>query len=152
MTKRLRPDLVLMDVHMPKMNGFHATKTIMTECPTPIIIVSAWVNDVDGTVSMQALRMGALAVLEKPVGPTAPGFKKACAELIEMVKAMAEVRTVRHWPQRPPAATARKQASHLAAAYEVAAIDASTGGPQALGKRSEQRRGGKECVRPCRFR
>src|SRR3546814_9267356 len=60
MAKRLRPDLVLMDVQMPKMNGFHATKTIMTECPTPIIIVSAWVNDVDVTVSMQALRMGAL--------------------------------------------------------------------------------------------
>src|SRR3546814_894129 len=134
MTKRLRPDLVLMDVHMPKMNGFHATKTIMTECPTPIIIVSAWVNDVDVAVSMQALRMGALAVIEKPVGPTAPGFKKNCAELIEMVKAMAEVRTVRHWPPRPPAAPARKEASPVAAAYEVVAIAASTGGPQALGK------------------
>src|SRR3546814_14590539 len=98
-----------MDGQMPKMNGFHATKTIRTECPTPIIIVSAWVNDVDVTVSMQALRMGALAVLEKPVGPTARGFEKNCVELIKMVKAMAEVRTVRHWPPRPPAAPTRKE-------------------------------------------
>src|SRR3546814_6278051 len=127
---------------MPKMNGFQATKTIMTECPTPIIIVPAWGNEADVTVSMQALRMGALAVLEKPVGPTAPGFKKNCAELIEMVKAMADVRTVRHWPPRPPAAR-RKEAFPVAAAYEVVAIAASTGGPQALGKLgSEERPGG----------
>src|SRR3546814_11583432 len=107
---------------------------------------------------MQALRMGALAVIEKPGGPTAPGFKKNCAELIEMVKAMAEVRTVRHWPPRPPAAPARKEASPVAAACEVVAIAASTGGPQALGKllsqltRSEERRVGKECVSTCRSR
>src|SRR3546814_20975870 len=87
---------------MPKMNGFQATKTIMTVCPTPIIIVSAWVNEADVTVSMQALRMGALAVLEKPVGPTAPGLQQNRAKLIEMLKAMADVRPVRHWPPRPP--------------------------------------------------
>jgi len=135
LTKKLRPNLVLMDVRMPKMNGFHATKTIMIECPTPIVIVSAWINGREVNVSMEALRMGALAVLAKPVGPTAPSFQKSCAELIGMVKAMAEVRTVRHWPLRPPAtpaATGRRPS--VATAVDVVAIAASTGGPQALGK------------------
>jgi len=135
LTKKLRPNLVLMDVRMPKMNGFHATKTIMIECPTPIVIVSAWINSHEVNVSMEALRMGALAVLAKPVGPTAPSFQKSCTELIGMVKAMADVRTVRHWPVRPPATPAATgRLPSTATSFDVVAIAASTGGPQALGK------------------
>ena len=41
LTRRLRPDVITMDIQMPQMNGFDATKRIMIEAPTPIVIVSA---------------------------------------------------------------------------------------------------------------
>lgn len=129
-TKELRPNLVLMDAQMPKMNGFQATKAIMVECPTPIIIISASLDSREVNISLEALRMGALTVLGKPSGPTSPSFEKEGAELIRMVKAMAEVKTIRHWPAKAPSsASANKK--HAVAAVVIAA---STGGPQALAK------------------
>src|SRR3546814_18786917 len=67
MTRLLRPPLVLMDVQMPKMNGFHATKTIMTECPPPIIIVSDRGDAVTRQVPMQALPIAAMSSPPKPI-------------------------------------------------------------------------------------
>src|SRR5579864_9281771 len=65
MTKELRPDVVTMDIRMPLMDGFEATKQIMVEAPTPIVIVSASVDAREVEVSMHALRAGALTVIAK---------------------------------------------------------------------------------------
>src|ERR1700683_855832 len=69
--ERIRPDIVTMDVHMPKMNGFDATRRIMETRPTPIVIVSA-ANDSDTTTAFQSIESGALAVLQTPCGPNHP--------------------------------------------------------------------------------
>jgi two-component system chemotaxis response regulator CheB len=135
MTKRLRPDVITMDVNMPELDGFEATKQIMIETPTPIVIISASVEVHDVAVSMNALRLGALALLKKPPGTDSPDFATAVAHLISTVKAMAGVKVVRHWA-KSEVSTARPRVTNTrpSAPVRVIAMAASTGGPAALAR------------------
>ena len=136
MVKRLHPDIVTMDVQMPKLDGFAATKRIMVEAPTPILITTS-VDPHVLSVSLEAVRMGALAVHAKPGAPTAPAFDEEARELVRQVKAMSYVKVVRHYEPSPAQAPLTQMQTLAAAALhkipaEVVAIAASTGGPGAL--------------------
>ncbi|MCP3139913.1 chemotaxis-specific protein-glutamate methyltransferase CheB [Pyxidicoccus xibeiensis] len=133
---RLRPSLVTMDIQMPRMDGLEATRRIMTEVPTPVVVVSTLVER-DIQTSMAALRAGALAVLQKPVGPEAPDFDADSRRLRDTLRAMAEVKVVRRWPERtaatPPTSVPVVEAPAAAPVKTaVVALAASTGGPAAL--------------------
>lgn len=62
--KRLRPDLITMDVEMPQMNGIEAVRVIMRECPTNILMLSSLTHE-GAQVTLQALEAGALDYLSK---------------------------------------------------------------------------------------
>ncbi len=62
------PDVISLDIRLPGMNGLDATLQIMTKRPTPIVVVAAQVDDDELNIAMNALRAGALSVVEKPVG------------------------------------------------------------------------------------
>jgi light-regulated signal transduction histidine kinase (bacteriophytochrome) len=66
--ERFRPDIITMDIHMPRMNGFDATRRIMETHPTPIVIVSGAADATDTAKAFRAIESGALAVLSKPAG------------------------------------------------------------------------------------
>src|SRR3954467_12983892 len=66
MVERLRPHVVLMDLHLPVMNGIEAIERIMAVRPTPILVYSAFVDGDDRDNASAALAAGAVDVLEKP--------------------------------------------------------------------------------------
>src|ERR1700759_4665459 len=69
----LSPDLIIMDVHMPIVDGLDATKEIMREAPAPILMVSGSSSTSDVSLGLSATQAGALMLLEKPRGPGADG-------------------------------------------------------------------------------
>jgi two-component system chemotaxis response regulator CheB len=126
LTVRLGPALVLMDVHMPVLDGIEATKQIMRERPTPIIMVTAGKSPTDVEAGLSALRFGALTVLPKPVAPGVDGFEAAASKMLSLVKALADVKVIRRRTREAPRAPRRT--GELA----VVAVAASTGGPPAV--------------------
>lgn len=137
MTRELKPDVITMDVNMPLMNGFEATRQIMSEQPTPIIIVTGSIDVREVSAAMTALQAGALALLEKPVTADRDEFGQGARQLIRQVKAMAGMKLVRqrpngHAPQLAEALLTRLP--ELDEPFSVVAIAASTGGPAALSK------------------
>ena len=63
-----QPDVVVMDISMPRMNGLEATRRIMETCPVPIVIVSAVWDPNEVETTFRAMEAGAVAVLNKPTG------------------------------------------------------------------------------------
>ncbi len=137
LTGRERPDVITMDLHMPVMNGYEATRRIMETFPTPIVIVSGSSAASELVGPFRAFEAGALNVVPKPAGEGHPLHKMAADELRRAVKLMAEVKVVRRWPrgakEKPPLSPAPEVSVGLFSQnVEAIAIGASTGGPQTL--------------------
>ncbi|MFI5329634.1 MAG: chemotaxis-specific protein-glutamate methyltransferase CheB [Desulfobaccales bacterium] len=129
---RLRPDLITMDVNMPGINGYEATRRIMETCPAPIIIVSASYDPQDLAKTFQAVEAGALTFLPPPLGIGHPEFRGRADELIRTIKLMSEIKVVRRWPKSPPKPAPRIEVKPSPKKIEVLALGASTGGPLVL--------------------
>jgi two-component system chemotaxis response regulator CheB len=137
MVRRTKPDVITMDVHMPGMDGFDATRRIMETWPTPIVIVSGIPDATSKAKVFRALEAGALAVLQTPHGVGHQDYLSCSAELVRTVKLMSEIRVVKRWPrarsQAPvPTTTMREIVIPNPAALQLIAIGASTGGPPVI--------------------
>jgi two-component system chemotaxis response regulator CheB len=132
-----RPDVVTMDINMPKMDGFEATRIIMETTPTPIVIVSASWDPKEVEKTFRAMEAGALAAVRKPVGVAHPDYKDQAKELIQTVKLMSEVKVIRRRPRIKhgkgiPAGLAVNDLISSTTDIKVVAIGASTGGPPVI--------------------
>lgn len=132
-----KPDVVVMDIHMPRMDGFEATRRIMETHPLPIVICSATTNSRDSSIVFRAMEAGAIACVEKPSALDEGGFAAAAAHLVETVKLMSEVKVVRRTARGISGSLARPATPHdrrppAEARLRLIGIGASTGGPPVL--------------------
>lgn len=133
--ERVKPDIITMDINMPRMNGFETTQKIMATKPVPIVIVTGSWDPEEVSISYQAIEAGALACIARPRGIGHPKFEAAAQELVTTIKIMSEVKVVRRWHKTPISAKApilNKAPALLSADIRIIAIGASSGGPVIL--------------------
>jgi two-component system, chemotaxis family, protein-glutamate methylesterase/glutaminase len=129
----LKPDLVTMDIHMPRMDGLEATERIMAFHPTPILVVSSSVHGEGIGRAFDALSAGALEVVKKPEPADWADLERIGNDIIRKVKLLAKVKVITH--VRGRRAQEPRLAPHgakPAEGYRFVSIGSSTGGPSAL--------------------
>jgi two-component system chemotaxis response regulator CheB len=130
--ERVSPDVISMDIRLPGMNGFEATEQIMREKPTPVVVVSASVEREDLQITMNALRAGALTVLEKPTGVTSDDYEALAERICTQLVIMSQVKLVRRRVVVRQAPRLDRGITTRLAGYRALAVVSSTGGPNAL--------------------
>jgi len=125
----LDPDVLTLDVEMPRMDGITFLRKLMKHRPMPVIVLSS-LTPQGGDTAMEALEAGAVEVMCKPSGSFTVG--DVCKVLVEKIKAASTVRMDRHRASTTPGAAPPRRLSMTETTNKIFAIGASTGGVQAL--------------------
>ncbi|RMH70799.1 MAG: chemotaxis response regulator protein-glutamate methylesterase [Gemmatimonadetes bacterium] len=136
---QLHPDVITMDVEMPNLDGLQALGYIMSECPTPVVMLSAHTH-ANAEVTFKALDYGAVDFVPKPAGSISLNIKEIKPMLIDklVVASHADITKIPlrvdapHIPFKSTKRAAPTQRDHLTSTISTVVIGASTGGPRAL--------------------
>ena len=130
--KLLKPNVVTLDVSMPRMDGLTALERIMAECPTPVVMLSALTGE-QAPATMAALELGAVDFFLKPSALNPIGLANQSDELAEKIKVAAQVD-----PAKMRRNTRRKQRAPTA---ESSPDGGASTESSSVGNRSRSRRG-----------
>ena len=125
----LKPDVVTLDIEMPRMDGLTFLGKLMRHYPLPVIIVSSLTRK-GGKLAMEALSLGALEVISKPSSAYSVG--EMSLQLIDKIRAVARVRVEKSGGGPSEAQATRAPKALVETTNKVIAIGASTGGTEAL--------------------
>ncbi len=132
--RRLRPDVVTLDVEMPRMDGLQTLAILMRDTPLPVVMLST-LTEAGAPATIRALELGAIDFVTKP-SPPAVSLASVEPHLLETVRQAARARVRRASPAAPALDTPRIRLAPTAAttrrADRLVAIGCSTGGPKAL--------------------
>jgi two-component system chemotaxis response regulator CheB len=134
LTERLRPDIVLMDIRMPVMDGQEATEEIMAACAVPIVVFSSLTHGEEARTSIDMLALGALDVIAKPDLSDPHAVEECSRMLVRKIRTASKVVVVRHLRGRIRKLIPSRdiQAGVPGEPYAALGIGSSTGGPAAL--------------------
>jgi len=134
---RLKPDVLTLDVEMPRMDGVEFLRKLMPQYPIPVVMVSA-LTERGKAITLQALEAGAVDFVSKPKADVVRGLQAMLTELCAKVK-IASTAKVAHWKHTRQREASRRQARRAAtpgalaeSTDKVIAVGASTGGTEAL--------------------
>lgn len=125
----LNPDVLTLDVEMPRMDGITFLRKLMQHHPMPVIVLSS-LTPQGGKTAVEALEAGAVEVMCKPGGSYSVG--DVCRVLVEKIKAASRARIQGTRLPATPEAARPQRLRMLETTNKVFAIGASTGGVQAL--------------------
>ncbi|OGP92583.1 MAG: chemotaxis response regulator protein-glutamate methylesterase [Deltaproteobacteria bacterium RBG_16_48_10] len=136
-----KPDIITMDINMPRMDGFETTRRIMELHPTPIVIVSGNWDTKEVATTFRAIEAGALTGVRRPAGIGHPEHGATVKELLDTVKLMSEVKVIRRWsrlrrqgPGPSIVPSAESELNPIPSKIRLVVMGASTGGPVVLQK------------------
>lgn len=130
--KQLNPDVITLDVEMPRMNGLDFLEKLMRLRPTPVVMVSS-LTEQGSEVTLKALELGAVDFITKPRLGVAEQFPELAREIGDKIRIAARARIRRHGLGAAPSNQPRPIAGHVFGTTEkLICIGASTGGTEAL--------------------
>ncbi|CUS97243.1 two-component system, chemotaxis family, response regulator CheB [Candidatus Kryptobacter tengchongensis] len=130
--KMFKPDIVTLDVEMPRMDGLTALKIIMKECPVPVLMVSSLTIE-GAEATLEALKLGAVDFIPKQLSYVSLDIVKIKDELIQKVKSIATSKYIRRKIYGSQTEIPKEiKFKQIAKRFELVAIGVSTGGPLAL--------------------
>jgi two-component system, chemotaxis family, protein-glutamate methylesterase/glutaminase len=128
--KSLNPDVLTLDIEMPRMDGLTFLEKLMRGHPMPVVMISS-LTDRGAETTLRALSLGAVDYIAKPKLDVSNGTIEQAGDIIAKVKGAAKVR-VRGLGPYETIPAALPAGYHITATHKVVAIGASTGGTEAL--------------------
>lgn len=129
--KQLNPDVITLDIEMPRMDGIEFLHKIMTLRPMPVVMVSSLTQEGAGA-TLQALEIGAVDFVAKPTHDLQAGLEEKRSELIAKVKAAAQANIRAAAVSSSAPRPVLRQGPGYSSTEKIVAVGASTGGVEAL--------------------
>jgi two-component system chemotaxis response regulator CheB len=129
--KALSPDVLTLDIEMPRMDGLTFLEKLMRGHPMPVVMISS-LTDNGADTTLRALSLGAVDYISKPRLDVSNGTVEQAEEIVAKVKAAAKARIRLQDAPAPASVASTGRTYQFSATHKVVAIGASTGGTEAL--------------------